>query len=42
MPVILLPEDEEEWLNPDMTEVKEIRSYLHPYPDELLAAEPVA
>jgi putative SOS response-associated peptidase YedK len=42
MPVILLPEDEEEWLNPDMTEVEEIRSYLHPYPDELLAAEPVA
>lgn len=40
MPVILLPEDEDAWLNPDMTEVEEIKSYLRPYPDDLLAAVP--
>lgn len=31
MPVILLPEDEEAWLNPDMTEVGEITRYRRPY-----------
>ena len=36
MPVILLPDDEDGWLNPDMTEVEEITSYLRPYPDDLL------
>lgn len=34
----LLPEDEDTWLNPDMTEVEQIPSYLRPYPDELLEA----
>jgi putative SOS response-associated peptidase YedK len=38
MPVILLPEDEDAWLDPDMTEVEAITSYLRPYPDELLEA----
>ncbi len=38
MPVILLPEDEEDWLNPDMTEVEEITSYFKSYPDDLLDA----
>ena len=38
MPVILLPEDEEAWLDPDMTEVERITSYLRPYPDEMLEA----
>jgi putative SOS response-associated peptidase YedK len=38
MPVILLPEDEDAWLDPDMTEVERITSYLRPYPDELLEA----
>lgn len=38
MPVILLPEDEDAWLDPDMTEVDDITSYLRPYPDELLEA----
>ena len=38
MPVILLPEDEDVWLDPDMTEVEAITSYLRPYPDELLEA----
>jgi putative SOS response-associated peptidase YedK len=37
MPVILLPEDEDEWLNPDLTEPQDILPYLKPYPDELLA-----
>jgi len=41
MPVILLPEDEEDWLNPDMIEVEEIKHYLRPFPSELLEAEPV-
>jgi putative SOS response-associated peptidase YedK len=38
MPVILLPEDEDAWLDPDLTEVEAITSYLRPYPDELLEA----
>lgn len=38
MPVILLPEDEDVWLDPDLTEVEAITSYLRPYPDELLEA----
>jgi putative SOS response-associated peptidase YedK len=38
MPVIVLPDDEEEWLNPDMTEVGAITRYLRPYPAELLEA----
>ncbi len=42
MPVILLPEDEDAWLDPDMTEVEAITSYLRPYPDELLEAIKVA
>lgn len=40
MPVILKPEDEDAWLDPDMTEVEEITSYLQPCPDELLEALP--
>ena len=36
MPVILLPDDEDGWLNPDITEVEAITSYLRPYPDDLL------
>jgi putative SOS response-associated peptidase YedK len=38
MPVILLPEDEDAWLNPDLTEPEEILHYLRPYPDDLLQA----
>lgn len=38
MPVILLAGDEDDWLNPDMTEVEEIKTYLRPYPDDLLEA----
>jgi putative SOS response-associated peptidase YedK len=36
MSVILLPEDEQDWLNPDLTEPDEIQRYLRPYPDDLL------
>ena len=38
MPVIMLPEDEDAWLDPDMIEVEQITSYLRPYPDALLEA----
>lgn len=42
MPVILLPEEEDAWLDPDMTEVERITDYLRPYPDELLVTERAA
>jgi putative SOS response-associated peptidase YedK len=38
MPVILLPEDEDHWLDPDMSEPDEIVSLLRPYPAELMLA----
>jgi putative SOS response-associated peptidase YedK len=38
MPVILLPDDEDAWLDPDLVEVEQITSYLRPYPDDLLEA----
>jgi putative SOS response-associated peptidase YedK len=40
MPVILLPGDEDDWLDPDMTEPEEMVSLLRPYPAELLQAMP--
>jgi putative SOS response-associated peptidase YedK len=39
MPVMLLPEDEERWLDPDLTELEHLRRFLVPYPDELLEAQ---
>src|SRR5690349_10930935 len=42
MPVILLPEDEDEWLNPDRTEPQELVPYLKPYPDGLLTVSRAA
>lgn len=42
MPVILLPEDEERWLDSDMTEPEEIMSLLKPYPAGLMRALPAA
>jgi putative SOS response-associated peptidase YedK len=36
MPVILLPEDEDHWLDPDMTEPEEITRLLRPYPADLM------
>lgn len=37
MPVILLPDEEEAWLNPDLTDVEPLVSMLRPYPDDLLS-----
>jgi putative SOS response-associated peptidase YedK len=42
MPVILLPEDEDHWLDPDMTEPEEIVILLRPYPAALLEAKPAS
>lgn len=39
MPVILQPDDEELWLNPDITEIEALEPLLRPYPDELLEAQ---
>ncbi len=38
MPVMLLPEDEEHWLDPDMSEPEEIVSLLRPYPADIMMA----
>ncbi len=38
MPVILRREDEEEWLNPDLTEPERIQDLIHPYPAEEMDA----
>jgi putative SOS response-associated peptidase YedK len=38
MPVILLPEDEDHWLDLDMSEPEAIVSLLRPYPADLMAA----
>lgn len=38
MPVILLPEDEERWLDPDLTEPEALVSLLRPYPSNLITA----
>ncbi len=38
MPVILLPEDEDHWLDPAMSEPEEITSLLRPYPADLMMA----
>jgi putative SOS response-associated peptidase YedK len=38
MPVILLPEDEDHWLDPDMSEPEEITGLLRPYPADLMMA----
>ena len=42
MPVILLPEDEEVWLNADLTELQDILPFLKSYPADLLEALPAA
>jgi putative SOS response-associated peptidase YedK len=38
MPVILQPEDEEQWLDASRTSFAKARSVLKPYPDELMDA----
>lgn len=40
MPVVLLPDDEEAWLDPDVTEPQHLLHFLAPYPDDLLEARP--
>jgi putative SOS response-associated peptidase YedK len=42
MPVVLRPDQEDAWLDPAMTEPREILTYLRPYPDELLEATAAA
>jgi putative SOS response-associated peptidase YedK len=42
MSVILLPEDEAEWLDPGITDPFQVTRLLRPAPDDLLAAYPVA
>jgi putative SOS response-associated peptidase YedK len=42
MPVILRPEDEEQWLDVLRTPFSKARSLLKPYPDELMAAYDVS
>jgi putative SOS response-associated peptidase YedK len=41
-PFILLPDDEDRWLDPEMTEPEEIVSLLRPYPSDLLEAKPAS
>jgi putative SOS response-associated peptidase YedK len=38
MPVILLPEDEDHWLDPDISEPEAIVRLLRPYPEDLMTA----
>src|SRR5258708_826717 len=40
MPVLLLPADEDPWLDPDMSDPEETTSLLRPYPADLLMANP--
>lgn len=40
MPVILLPDDEVDWLDPDLIEPEQVLRFLAPYPDDLLEALP--
>jgi putative SOS response-associated peptidase YedK len=42
MAVILRPEDEEEWLDPNVTDAMQITRLLRPYPDGELAVYPVS
>ncbi len=40
MPVILHPDDENTWLNPDNTDLKELQRLLVPYPADEMEAHP--
>lgn len=42
MPVILRREDEDEWLNPDITEPDYLSAFLKPYPDAEMVSYPVS
>jgi len=41
MPVILKPEDEARWLDPNLTDPEEMAKFLKPYTDESMKAYPV-
>jgi putative SOS response-associated peptidase YedK len=42
MPVILRPEDEDQWLDTSRTTFAKAQSLLKPYPDELMDAHDVS
>jgi putative SOS response-associated peptidase YedK len=42
MPVILRPEDEEQWLDTSRTSFVKAKSVLKPYPDKLMDAHDVS
>jgi putative SOS response-associated peptidase YedK len=42
MPVILRPEDEEQWLDVSRIHLAKVKSLLNPYPDELMDAHDVS
>ena len=42
MPVILRRSDEEEWLNPDITESEKLEKFLNPYPAQEMEAYPIS
>ena len=42
MPVILLPEDEEQWLDASRIPFVKAKSLLNPFPDELMDAHDVS
>jgi putative SOS response-associated peptidase YedK len=42
MPVILEPDDEALWLDPEVTNPAAVLGCLRPYPEELMAAYPVS
>jgi putative SOS response-associated peptidase YedK len=42
MPVILRPEDEEQWLDPSRIPFAKAKSLLKPYPEELMDAHDVS
>jgi putative SOS response-associated peptidase YedK len=42
MPVILLKEDEDEWVNPDISEPERLLPLLQQYPDQEMEAYPVS
>jgi putative SOS response-associated peptidase YedK len=42
MPVVLRPEDEDAWLDPDLTDAMELLPLLSPYPSEVIRVEPAS
>jgi putative SOS response-associated peptidase YedK len=42
MPVIIQPEDYKTWLDPLLTDVSKIQTFIAPYPDRLMEAYPVS